>query len=582
MFDKAYDRMVWNIHPSIIPFLTPIDIRGKEPLFQISMAPINHNQLDQSKATQIVHTILGNAFKNENDPSLANQDFGNDACVLVGCNEESEEGAITNKVTMKNLHPSTEIESKYTVCRNLFPNDMVSFRERISSVEFKELLQTDATTHSGQNKVAKYFGIEELLLKNKMKSHSAMKSYSKLLKMVKTKSKRDDIWISFWEGMHRHAAIIMSLLGADITHSTKSFYKANTLEKSAFSNYITGFIDPGQSPLQIIEDIFTGNNNQATMLKKTMMVTAYIPNSKKLDINKIFKAMVAQSKHVCDNKHTSAARTLPTLLSDWLRQCAPKTMDNVSYTFVPSITMRFTIQTAMDDIKYTKYKLSHNKESDEKNMTDITITNWLPECITDSNWITFIRNPFDMEYLNEFTHLSLTSKVKDAPEITCSPPHRITLKNITEDVLPITKGTQNVDVRQINAYQIIPGLVYTLYSKLSGHILKEILNNDEVVNIINYVTRYCYATRSSPYVTMHGACQDYRIPIKQFLNSCEGELEIIPVTVLLVSMYNSCYTFQRETDKRENLLILALEKLELGSKGAMTEKAFVRTLSKSR
>jgi hypothetical protein len=81
---------------------------------------------------------------------------------------------------------------------------------------------------------------------------------------------------------------------------------------------------------------------------------------------------------------------------------------------------------------------------------------------------------------------------------------------------------------------------------------------------------------------MHGACQDYRIPIKQFLNSCEGELEIIPVTVLLVSMYNSCYTFQRETDKRENLLILALEKLELGSKGAMTEKAFVRTLSKSR
>jgi hypothetical protein len=572
---------VWDIHPSIIPFLTPIDIRDKESLFQISMVPVNHNQLDQSKATQIVHTILGNAFKSENDPSLANQDFGNDACVLVGCNE-SVEGAITNKVTMRNLHPNTEIDSKHTVWRNLFPNDVVDFRERISSSEFKELLRTDATTHGGQNKVAEFYGIEELWTNRKQKSPSAMKTYIKLLKMVKTSSKSDDIWISFWEGMHRHAAIMMSLLGADITHNTKSCYKPNTLEKTAFSTYITGFINPGQPPLQIIEEIFNGNNEQATMLKKNMMVTAYIPNSKETEIQRIFKAMVAQSKHVCDNKHTSAARTLPTLLSDWLRQCAPKPMNNVPDTPGPAIEIRFTIQTAMDAAKYNTYKQTHNEVTDTKNMTDITIKNWLPKCITDLNWISFIRNPFDMESLREFTQLSLTSKTKDSAEMTCSPPHRITFRSITKNVLPITKGTQNVDVRQMNAYQIIPGLVYTLHSKLSGHVLKEILNNDDVIKIINYITRYCYATRSSPYVTMHGACQDYGIPIKQYLSSCEGEFEILPVTVLLVSMYNACYTFQPTTDKRENLLTLALEKLELGSRGAITEKAFVRTLSKSR
>ena len=380
------------------------------------MAPVNHNQLDQSKATQIVHTILGNAFKSENDPSLANQDFGNDACVLVGCDEESEEGAITNRVTMKNLHPNTEIDSKYTVCRNLFPNDMVHFRRRLSSAKFKELLQTDATTPDGQNKVAKFYGIQDLWTKKK-KSQSAMEKYIKLLKMVKTSSKNDDIWISFWEGMHRHAAIIMSLLGADITHSIKSCYQPNTLEKLAFSNYITGFIDPGQPPLQIIEEILTGNNEQATMLKRTMMVTPYIPNSKNSDIERIFKAMVAQSKHVCDNKHTSAARTLPTLLSDWLRQCAPKTMDKVPNTPEPAIKMRFTIQTAMDAEKYTNYKHNHNEVTDIKKMTDITIKNWLPECITDMNWITFIRNPFDIESLREFTQLSLTSKVNIRPKL---------------------------------------------------------------------------------------------------------------------------------------------------------------------
>ena len=163
----------------------------------------------------------------------------------------------------------------------------------------------------------------------------------------------------------------------------------------------------------------------------------------------------------------------------------------------------------------------------------------------------------------------------------CSPPHRITFERITLDVLPIKKGIQNVDVRLINSYQIIPGLVYTLYSKLSGQVLKDIMNNDEVINIINYIARYCYAVRSSPYVTMHGACQDYRIPMKPYLNSCEGVYEILPVTVLLVSMYNACYTFQQTTDTRENLLTLALEKLELGSRGPITEKPFARTLSKS-
>jgi hypothetical protein len=136
-------------------------------------------------------------------------------------------------------------------------------------------------------------------------------------------------------------------------------------------------------------------------------------------------------------------------------------------------------------------------------MTDITIKNWLPECITDLNWITYIRNPFDIESMCEFTQLSLTSKAKDSAEITCSPPHKITLKIITKDLLPIKKGMQNGDVWQMNGHQIIPGLVYTLHSKLSGHVLKEILNHDEVVKIINYITRYCYATRSSPYATMH-------------------------------------------------------------------------------
>jgi hypothetical protein len=60
---------------------------------------------------------------------------------------------------------------------------------------------------------------------------------------------------------------------------------------------------------------------------------------------------------------------------------------------------------------------------------------------------------------------------------------------------------------------------------------------------------------------MHGACPEYGIKPKLYLNQCEGEDEAIPVTVLLVAMCNACYTFQR--DSKKNLLFLALGRLDL-------------------
>lgn len=371
----------------------------------------------------------------------------------------------------------------------------------------------------------------------------------------------------------------MTLLGADITHNTKSCYKPETLEEGAFRNYITGFTNPGQTPVQLIQKIFDENDDQATMLKTNMMVTAYIPNSTERDIPKLFKAMKAQSKHVSKNKLSSAARTLPTLLSDWLKQCSPRSMNTVLVKTQPVINHRYTIQTAMDARTFATYKVSHNEQNDTKKMSDITMKDWLPKCITNSHWENFIKNPFEVETLHHFTKSSLTSMTQGPLEVLSSPPYRITFKSITANVLPIKKSTQRVDVRHMNAYQIIPGLVYTLHSKLNGELLKDILNKGELTNLINYITRYCYATRTGPSVTMHAACQDYKITLKQYLNSCEGNDEVIPVTVLLVSMYNACYSFQSETDKRDNLLSLALGKLEHGGRGSITEKAFVRTMS---
>jgi hypothetical protein len=58
--------------------------------------------------------------------------------------------------------------------------------------------------------------------------------------------------------MHRHAAIIMTLLCANITYNTKNCYKPRTLEKGTFQDYIKGFTDPGPEQLELIQAIFDG------------------------------------------------------------------------------------------------------------------------------------------------------------------------------------------------------------------------------------------------------------------------------------------------------------------------------------
>ena len=120
--------------------------------------------------------------------------------------------------------------------------------------------------------------------------------------------------------------------------------------------------------------------------------------------------------------------------------------------------------------------------------------------------------------------------------------------------------------------------MYILHARLQGGLVKTILNDPGVTKAIDYVTRYCYATRSQPFNSMHAACLYYSINWKAFTNNCEGNDEAIPVTVLLVSMYNACFTFQN--DKRLNLLILTLQGLDDINRGKLSDRAFVRTFSK--
>jgi hypothetical protein len=72
-------------------------------------------------------------------------------------------------------------------------------------------LSIDGATEDEQNAIAQHYNVlDEWTASNHEGDH--IKTYYKLLLLVKTKNKNDNVWISFIEGLHRHAAILASLL----------------------------------------------------------------------------------------------------------------------------------------------------------------------------------------------------------------------------------------------------------------------------------------------------------------------------------------------------------------------------------
>jgi len=106
-------------------------------------------------------------------------------------------------------------EGRESITRGLFPKrkDLATF---VRSEEFKDILDTDAITVEGETKIAKYFNIETKWIRlleeyeedDGKTTLSGFKRYFELLFLVKSESKRDEVWFSFFEGMHRHAAIV--------------------------------------------------------------------------------------------------------------------------------------------------------------------------------------------------------------------------------------------------------------------------------------------------------------------------------------------------------------------------------------
>jgi hypothetical protein len=57
----SFTKLSWAVHPTILPFIAAMTVKGKKAkVIRAHVAPINHCVLNEAKAINIAHTMMGN------------------------------------------------------------------------------------------------------------------------------------------------------------------------------------------------------------------------------------------------------------------------------------------------------------------------------------------------------------------------------------------------------------------------------------------------------------------------------------------------------------------------------------------
>jgi hypothetical protein len=199
-----------------------------------------------------------------------------------------------------------------------------------------------------------------------------------------------------------------------------------------------------------------------------------------------------------------------------------------------------------------------------------------PECLTSAAWDAYTKNPFDLttrKYFLSTISLTCIDKTKDTK---MTPPYALTFESLTTNVGPVTTyGGKKIDARHYNGYLIIPGIVYHMASKITNSLVTDRYGNQFKVGIINFIARFGNHFCKASYLNIHGAYSKYVDMTAQYANGCTGEVQIIPVTMFLVMLYNACFMYQ--SDKKSNMLITASDTFDLGAN--VDHELFMNTLS---
>ena len=462
-----------------------------------------------------------------------------------------------------------------TVTHTIFPPTDDYFSTLLSSKEFQNLLETDATTSIGMKNVAEYYNVDHIwnAFVEGTISENPAGEYFMLLKIVKIFSPNDNLWISFVEGLHRHAGILISLT------CSKFDYEDNNLTHNSLKNVhfkhagVPHFKECKLSPISVLNSIIK-KEYDAPMLKNLMQVQVLYPKNKTVNIASAMKNLREMSQWISTNKKISAEPTISKRISEDLSQILTLSRASDRNSLRPKFNKETIVYQTDMDLKSFEKKCTAEGEK---------CAAGFPDMLTSEEYSNYIKDPFNIE-------ITRALLLKKSPQETYTghraggrhlPPYGISFKSLTEDVGVFDGKMRKIDVRHFNAYIIVPRIVYTLSAKLKKEPLHNLLGKTDEVQLIKFITRYGYATRGQPFCKLHCAYEKYTNNINSvnFVNNCDDWHRIIPVTVFLVMLFNACLMYQpNEPDNGKNLLITALQGFDYGI--SFTDETFMNTLSK--
>ena len=428
-------------------------------------------------------------------------------------------------------------------------------------------MKTNATTEEGMKIVADQYDVQDHwqnYLADNGDKHTQREKYDNLLMIVKTKSKSDNIWVSFIEGLHRHTAILFCMMCSYF--NCHNVIKLGSLSMKHFKQAaIPHFQKNLQKPKDHLEDILQGNF-QADMLMKPFRVQVFYPidtDEAPPDLNKVTKSLQTYSRWIYESKISSASKTLPKLLSTAILEVMNYSKKHPKLQPKPKHV--FTYQKDQTVQAYHTF-LVQNKTDRSYGYSTI---------LSSEVWKKYIANPFDetatQKYLQE-----TTLECKDNSGTKLNPPFVITFENITKDVGLVKEGKRLLDVRHYNAYLLIPRLVYHISTKLKHTSLNMRLGRKYEMDLIHYLSRFGYGTRAGPYAKLHGAIGCYTdIKGVMYINNCDKDDRILPVTLFLVMLFNACMTY---SSRHADILIDALDRFDINT--TLDDNTFMSTMSK--
>jgi hypothetical protein len=208
-----------------------------------------------------------------------------------------------------------------SVKHNLFLKQEKYFSNLFTKEGFRTFLETNATTCEGMLLVASRYSVKKVWehwLSGTDQDDYA-RDYFMLLKIVKVFSNNNNLWISFIEGLHQHAAIVMCLTCSTFNLEDNKLVH-NSLKNEQFKLAgVPHYKESDMFPIQILNSIIKAEFD-APMLTNHIQVQVLHPKNKRFKIDPSMKILKQMSMWISTNKKLSAEPTISKQLAEDLTQ----------------------------------------------------------------------------------------------------------------------------------------------------------------------------------------------------------------------------------------------------------------------